>query len=351
MSNNEFRFGFFNIRYSLFVIRYSMFGVRYSTFKTLNLDKMKASYIENYGDFDNLITGDLERPEPGEGEVLVRIKAAGVNPVDAAIVRGMLKDFIPGEFPLIPGWDMAGVVESRGHAARRFREGDEVYGYVRRPKIQHGSFAQYMALPESYLAIRPQKLSMEESGGIPLVGLTAYQSLFEAGTLSKDDTLLILGASGGVGTLAVQLAKTVGANVIAVASKANHDYMKGLGADETVDYNENHLGKAVSEIMPDGVDMIFHCSRGDSLNQSIETLKPDGRLVSITNRQPDIRNDIKFEYVFVEPNALQLQHIQQLTDEGNITLPELKTFELEDTAKALNQIETLHTKGKLVITP
>jgi NADPH:quinone reductase-like Zn-dependent oxidoreductase len=312
---------------------------------------MKASYIEKYGDINNVITGNLERPEPGEGEVLVRVKSAGVNPVDAAIVKGMLKDFIPGEFPLIPGWDMAGVVEGRGHAARRFREGDEVYGYVRRPKIQHGSFAQYMALPESYLALRPEKISMEESGGIPLVGLTAYQSLFEAGALTKGETILILGASGGVGTLAIQLAKSVGADVIAVASEANHDYMKGLGADESVDYNVNQLGKTISEIQPDGVDMIFHCSRGDSLNQSIETLKPDGRLVSITNRKPEVRSDIKFEYVFVEPNALQLQHIQQLADEGHIKLPAVETFELEDTAKALKQIETLHTKGKLVITP
>jgi NADPH:quinone reductase-like Zn-dependent oxidoreductase len=312
---------------------------------------MKASYIEKYGDINNVITGNLERPEPGEGEVLVRVKSAGVNPVDAAIVKGMLKDFIPGEFPLIPGWDMAGVVEGRGHAARRFREGDEVYGYVRRPKIQHGSFAQYMALPESYLALRPEKISMEESGGIPLVGLTAYQSLFEAGALTKGETILILGASGGVGTLAIQLAKSVGADVIAVASEANHDYMKGLGADESVDYNVNQLGKTISEIQPDGVDMIFHCSRGDSLNQSIETLKPDGRLVSITNRKPEVRSDIKFKYVFVDPNALQLQHIQQLADEGHIKLPAVETFELEDTAKALKQIETLHTKGKLVITP
>jgi NADPH:quinone reductase-like Zn-dependent oxidoreductase len=312
---------------------------------------MKASYIENYGDFENVVTGNLDRPEPGEGEVLVRIKSAGVNPVDAAIVRGMLKDFIPGEFPLIPGWDMAGVVEGRGHAAKRFQEGDEVYAYARRPRIQHGTFAQYTALPESYLAHRPKKISIEEAGGIPLVGLTAYQSLFEAGKLKKGETALILGASGGVGTMGIQLAKSAGAHVIAIASEKNHEYMKKLGADDTVDYQEDDLASAVRDHAPDGVDLIFHCSRGDTLNQTTETLKDGGRLISITNRQPDIRKDIKFEYVFVEPNALQLQHIQQLTDEGYIIFPELETFELKDTAKALNQIETLHTKGKLVITP
>ncbi len=138
-------------------------------------NQMRASYFKEYGEPGQIVTGELEKPEPGEGEVLVRIKAAGVNPVDAAVARGMLKDAIPGEFPLIPGWDMAGTVEGRGHAARRFNEGDEVYAYARRPTIQHGTFAEYISVPESYLAKRPQNLSMESSGGIPLVGLTAYQ--------------------------------------------------------------------------------------------------------------------------------------------------------------------------------
>lgn len=312
---------------------------------------MKASFFEEFGDLNQIKTGELERPEPGEGEVLVRIKSAGVNPVDAAIVRGMLKNAIPAEFPAVPGWDMAGVVEDRGHAARRFKEGDEVFAYARRPKIQHGTFAEYTVIPESYLARRPKSISMEASGGIPLVGLTAYQSLFDAGKLKSGETVLILGASGGVGTLAIQLAKTVGAKVIGVASKQNHDYMKDLGADETVDYKEGNVGDAVTKIEPEGVDLIFHCSRGDSLSQSKETLKSGGRLVSITNRKPEIRDDIHFQYVFVEPNALQLEHIQGLADEGKIKVPVSETFALEEVSKALQQIESLHTRGKLIVTP
>lgn len=314
-------------------------------------EKMKATYFEEFGDLDLIKTGSVERPQPGEGEVLVRVKSAGVNPVDAAIVRGLLKDAIPTEFPAILGWDMAGVVEEAGHAVRRFKKGDEVYAYARRPTIQHGTFAEYISIPESYLANRPKKISMEAAGGIPLVGLTAYQSLFDAGKLEKGQTVLILGASGGVGTVAIQLAKSVGAKVIGVASEKNHAYMNELGADETIDYKENHVGKAVNKIASDGVDLIFHCSRGDSLDQSKNTLKIGGHLVSITNSKPEIRDDIQFNYVFVEPNAVQLKHLGELADEGKLKIPISETFSLEETDKALQQIETLHTRGKLVITP
>ena len=310
---------------------------------------MKASYYNEFGELNNIKTGDLDKPEPGEGEVLVRIKAAGVNPVDAFVANGMLKDAISNEFPTIPGWDMAGVVEERGHSARRFKEGDEVYAYARRPVIKHGTFAEYIALPESYLAKRPQKISMEEAGGIPLVGLTAYQAIFDAGKMKEGQILLIR----GVGTLAIQLAKAHGIKVIGVASEKNHNYMEELGADAVIDYKDNHVGEAVEAIEPDGVDMIFHCSRGEALNQVMETgvLKENGHLISITNSNPDINDDINFQYVFVEPNAVQLQHIQELADDGKIKVHVSKAYKLEEAGQALKDVQTLHTRGKLVITP
>lgn len=314
---------------------------------------MKAAYIEEYGDLTNIKTDHLNKPEAGEGEVLVRVKAAGVNPVDAAVARGMLKDAIPGEFPLIPGWDVAGTVEEVGHSARRFKPGDDVYAYARRPLIKHGTFAEYISLPESYFAKAPESLSIEEAGGVPLVGLTAYQSLFDVGELKEGQTLLILGASGGVGSFAIQLAKAVGAKVIGVASDKNHAYMEDLGADVTIDYQDNHVGEAVKEIEPDGVDLIFHCSRGDAFDQVMETgnLKTNGKIVSITKSQPDISDDIDFTYVFVEPNATQLQKLQELADEGKLKVPVSKTFPLNEAGQALQEIEKLHTRGKLVITP
>jgi len=314
---------------------------------------MKAALYNEFGELDNIETGTMDKPEPGEGEVLVKVKAAGVNPVDAAVARGMLKDAIPTEFPVIPGWDVAGIVEENGFSARRFSEGDEVYAYARRPTIQKGTFAEYVSLPESYLAKRPASISMEEAGGIPLVGLTAYQSIFDAGNLQAGQTLLILGASGGVGTLAIQLAKSAGAHVIGVASESNHDYMKELGADETIDYSKGHVGEQVSEMVADGIDLIFHCSRGDSLSECMESgiLSDDGKVVSITKSKPEDEWDVDYEYVFVEPNSSQLKHMSELADEGKLKIPSTKLYSLNEAAQALKDVETLHNRGKLIITP
>ena len=316
---------------------------------------MKAAFFESFGELDNIEVGEQNLPEPGEGEVLVRVSAAGVNPVDAAIVRGMLKDAIPTEFPAIPGWDLAGKVVENGFSARRFEEGDEVYAYARRPTVEKGTFAEYVALPESYLAKRPESISMEEAGGVPLVGLTAYQAIFDAGKLQEGQTLLVLGASGGVGTLAIQLAKSVGARVIGVASEKNHDYMKELGADETVDYSEGHVGELVAALNSgsDGVDLIFHCSRGDSLSECMEKgiLADNGKVVSITKSKPEESWNVDYEYVFVEPNSSQLKHMAELADHGKLKIPSIKTYSLNETAEALKAVETLHNQGKLIITP
>jgi len=313
--------------------------------------KMKAAYYDEFGELNQIKVGEMEKPEPEEGEVLIHVKAAGVNPVDAAVARGMLKDAIPAEFPVIPGWDVAGVIEERGHSARRFAKGDKVYAYARRPKIKHGTFAEYISIPESYVAKSPDKLTMEEAGGVPLTGLTAYQSLFDAGKLKGGETILILGASGGVGSLAIQLANWKGATVIGVAGSSNQDYMKDLGADYTIDYSKGDVGEAVDTIAPDGIDMIFHCSRGESLAQSHNRLKDGGRLISITNSDPKRRDDVHFQYVFVEPNAAQLEHLSELADSGKLKVPVSKTFTLDDAQRALQEIESLHTRGKTVIMP
>jgi len=314
-------------------------------------NKMKAAYYEKFGDLNQIKVGELDKPEPTEGEVLIKVKAAGVNPVDAAVARGMLKDAIPAEFPVIPGWDVAGVIEDRGYSARRFSKGDKVYAYARRPKIKHGTFAEYISIPESYVAKCPDKLSMDEAGGVPLTGLTAYQSIFDAGKLKGGETIMILGASGGVGSIAIQLANWKGATVIGVAGSSNQDYMKDLGADYTIDYSKGDVGEAVDDIAPDGIDMIFHCSRGDSLAQSHNRLKEGGRLISITNSDPKRRDDVHFQYVFVEPNATQLEHLSELADSDALKVPVSKTFKLDDAQKALQEIESLHTRGKTVIKP
>lgn len=313
--------------------------------------EMKAAVYEEFGGPEKVRVIITEVPELKEGEVLIRIKAAGVNPVDAVIGKGTYKEMIPHSLPVIPGWDVCGVVEKRGHAARRFQVGDEVYAYARRPEVKWGTFAEYMVIPDSYLALKPENLSAEEAAGIPLAGLTAYQSLYEAGSLQENQTVLILGASGGVGSFAIQLAKERGAKVIGVASEKNHSFMKDLGADYTVDYKSTHIGEAAKEISPEGVDLIFDCTSGESLQQSLKALKPSGTLVSILNQGTDLDPAINFKYVFVEPNAYQLDELRKLTEAGKLSVHVSRRYSLNDAAEALQQIQSLHTTGKMVIVP
>ena len=315
------------------------------------IKKMRAAYYEELGSVDKIKVGTLPVPEIQEGEVLIRIKAAGINPVDSAVREGYLNAFIPVIFPAISGWDVAGVVESCGYSARRFKPGDEVYAYARRPRVQHGTFAEYVVIPESYLALRPQQLSWEEAAGIPLVGLTAYQSLFDAGNLQANQVVMILGASGGVGSLGIQLAKAKGARVIGVASRKNHEHMRQLGADYTIDYQNTQIAEEVKKITPDGVDLIFDCASGETLEQSLPALKANGKLVSILNQGENLPPNINFQYVFVEPNSQQFNYLRELADAGKLKVPVSKTYSLEETAEAFRQIETHHTTGKIIIKP
>ncbi|KAA3436922.1 NADP-dependent oxidoreductase [Rufibacter hautae] len=313
--------------------------------------QMKAAFYEAFGGPDKIKIGELEIPQVQEGEVLVRVKAAAVNPVDNAVMAGWLSSKLPVHFPAIPGWDVAGVVEDRGFSARRFNVGDEVYAYARRPVVQHGTFAEYIVIPESYLAHRPKNLSFEESAGIPLVGLTAYQVMFDAGQLQAGQTVLILGASGGIGNLGIQLAKWKGATVIGVASQKNHAFMQELGADHTVDYNGTHVGEAVKQIVPEGVDLIFDAASGETLQQSLIALKPGGKLISILNTGEDLDKSIDFQYVFVEPNSTQLEHLRELAEGGHLKVRVSERYSLDQAAEALQQIASHHTTGKIVVVP
>lgn len=313
--------------------------------------EMRAAQYDGFEGPSAVKTETIELPDLKEGEVLIKIKAAGVNPVDAVITNGYYKDMMPHSFPIIPGWDMAGVIEDRGHAARRFEVGDEVYAYARRPQVKWGTFAEYIVIPDSYLAKRPENVSMEEAAAIPLAGLTAYQSLFVAGKISEGQKLLILGASGGVGSFAIQLAKSRGAEVVGVASSKNHEYMRSLGADHTIDYQAGDIGDAVKDLFPEGVDLIFDCTSGESLQQSLKCLKDSGKLVSILNQGDDLDPKIDHEFVFVEPNSLQLEHLRQLVENGKVRVKVSHTYSLEKADKALEQIQTLHTTGKIVIVP
>ncbi|UII30732.1 NADP-dependent oxidoreductase [Fulvivirga ulvae] len=309
---------------------------------------MEAAILEEFG--SKLSVKEQPTPEPKEGEVLVKIKASGVNPVDAKLAQGYMKDRLPHEFPMILGWDMAGIVEKRGHGARRFSVGDEVFAYARRPELNnHGTFADYISVPESYLAKKPINISFEEAGAIPLAGLTAYQCLFEVGKVKLDDTVMILGASGGVGSFAVQMAKYEGAQVVAVASKENHDYLRELGADHCLDYKSQKIEEVIWDIVPDGVDLVFDAVGGGATLQGARSLKEGGRLISITNQGDGLPDHIRFHFVFTEPNARQLDHIREMVEAGTLKVNITKEYNLDNINDAFKQIETGHTTGKIVV--
>lgn len=311
--------------------------------------EMKAAKYEEFGGPEKVKVGKMELPELKEGEVLVRIKAAGVNPVDGVVLNGTYKDMMPHKLPIIPGWDMSGTVEERGHAARRFEVGEEVYSYARRPEVKWGTFAEYIVIPESYLARKPGSISFEEAAAIPLAGLTAYQALYQAGELMDGQRVLILGASGGVGSFAIQLAKARNAEVIGVASEANHEYMRSLGADHCIDYKDQDVGEATKELYADGVDLIFDCTSGKTMKESLKSLKEGGKMVSILTQKGDIEEDINFEFVFVEPNSTQLDYLSELIENNHLKVNISKKYRLEEVAEALQQIKTLHTTGKIVL--
>jgi NADPH:quinone reductase-like Zn-dependent oxidoreductase len=314
---------------------------------------MKACIIETFGGRDRLKIADLPKPEPGEGEVLIHIRAAGVNPVDWKIREGRLKDLFPHRFPLILGWDLAGTVEDVGHGARRLAPGDEVYAYARLPVIQNGTYAEYLVLPESQVTGKPANLGMPDAASIPLVTLTAYQALYEAGSLQPGESVFILGASGGVGSSAVQLAAIKGSRVVALASGRNHDYLKSLGADAVIDYERGDFIHALGELFPNGVDLVFDCQGGDTLERGLLCARPGGRVASITEMvesQSLQERDVRFTYTFVEPNVPQLDHIRDLIERGRFKANVSQTFTLDQVARAHEQMETGHTRGKIVLT-
>ncbi len=313
---------------------------------------MKAVIINDFGGTDKLEIADVPKPEPEEGEVLVRIKAAGVNPVDYKIRSGLYKGRMPIEMPVILGWDVAGIVEKNGFGASRFDPGEEVFAYARRKIIKNGTYAEYICLPESFLAYKPKSLSFEEAAGVPLAGLTAFQSLLQKGKLMKNERVLILGATGGVGSYAIQIAKNVGASVVAVASKKNIAYAISLGADDFIDYSEGKIKEEIEQRFPDKFDVVFDCVGKEMLDQAYEFVAPGGRLVSIlgqVNQEKAEKHKVLFSYHFVEPNVKNLNQLTSWIGEGKFKVHIDQVFPLEEASKAHKQIESGHTKGKLVL--
>ena len=314
---------------------------------------MKGIAIQTFGGRERLQLMDLPKPEPGKGEVLVQIKAAGVNPVDWKIREGFLKDAMPHAFPLILGWDAAGIVTQVGEGVGRFHGGEEVYAYCRKPLIQGGSYAEWIVLPEENVAEKPKILPYEQAASVPLAALTAYQSLFEAADLKSEETVLIHAAAGGVGGFAVQLAKDRGARVIGTASPHSHQYVRDLGADDIIDYTKGNWVEALHAIYPSGVDLVYYCIGGSVLRESLSVIKSNGRIVTIVEFQQAEEMKVAghpVQSVFVEPNSHQLEVLTEMIDAGRLKTYVSAILSLEEAAKAHEMIESQRTRGKIVLT-
>jgi NADPH:quinone reductase-like Zn-dependent oxidoreductase len=312
---------------------------------------MRAIAVNEWGGRDQLELVDVEPPPVAPDGVLVRVKAAGVNPVDAKIRGGYMAKALPFQFPVILGWDGAGVVERVGAAVTWFRPGDEVYGYVRRHHLQYGTYAEYTTAPEGFFAHKPDGLSFEEAAALPLAALTGHQALERLG-LRGGESLFVGGGAGGVGHLAIQLAAARGARVVATASEGNHDFLRELGA-EPLDYAAGDVPEQTRALLGgDGADAALDLFGGENREQAFASLRPGGRLVSIAQPSPEPRDGHhEVSYVFVRPSGYDLgEHVTPLIAEDRLRARVEETFPLERAADAHERIEGRHVRGKLVLT-
>jgi len=306
---------------------------------------MKAVCIYSYGGPEVLIYEDAPCPHPGEGEVLVKVHAAGINPVDWKVREGHLKEMLHHSFPLILGWDVSGVVESLGANLERLKVGDEVYS---RPDISRdGAYAEFIVIKESEVALKPKSIDHIHAAALPLAGLTAWQTLFDAGALSPGQRVLIHAAAGGVGSLAVQLAKWKGAVVIGTASARNHDFLRNLGIDQVVDYEREKFEDVVQP-----VDVVLDTMGGEIQERSWKVLKRGGILISIVS-PPSVEaaaaHGVRQAFVFIKPSADQLTSIAALVDAEKLKAIVETTLPLSDATRGQELSERGHTRGKIVL--
>ena len=330
---------------------------------------MKAYIVDRYRKNEPLRYGDVPEPVPGQDDVLVEVHAAGLNPLDGKIRDGAFKAILPYRPPFILGHDVAGIVIGVGANVRRFKLGDAVYARPRDGRI--GAFAERIAIDQADVALKPGTIGMEEAASIPLTGLTAWQALVERAGLEQGQKVLIHAGSGGVGTIAIQLAKHLGATVATTASAANADLVKRLGADIVIDYRNQEFDKALS-----GYDVVLNSLDSTTLRKSLDVLKPGGKLISISGPpDPDFAREqglswvlrqvmrllslgvrrkaaargVHYSFLFMRANGNQLGQIATLIDKGIIRPVVERIFPFDDTNEALALVETGRAKGKVVV--
>jgi NADPH:quinone reductase-like Zn-dependent oxidoreductase len=301
-----------------------------------------AIRVHNYGGPEQLRLDEISRPMPQEGEVLVRVYAVGVNPADWKLRAGLLKDLFPVQFPYIPGYDVAGVVEEVGPGVTAFQKGQAVFGQSNR-----GTYAEYITAPVATLALTPETLDFDEAATVPVGATTAWQGLFDHGKLEPGQRVLVLGAAGGVGLFAVQFARRIGAHVIGTASTHNLDFVRSLGANEVTDYTTTDVGNAVHE-----VDLVLDTVGGAALASVWPALKRGGTLVSIAG-QPSAEKaselNVRTAGFSAQTSSDLLSTIAHLIDNGPVKVAVATRFSLSEAPKAHELSQSGHGRGRIVL--
>lgn len=310
---------------------------------------MKAVVINQYGSKEELVEQEVNKPRAEANQVVVKLEATSINPIDWKLREGYLKEMYDWEFPIILGWDVAGVITEIGSNVTKWKVGDRVFS--RPDTTRFGSYAEYTAVDEHLLAKLPDSISYEEAAAVPLAGLTAWQVLFTHGDLKEGETVLIHAGAGGVGMYAIQLAKHAGAHVITTASEKNHELLYSLGADQVIDYKKENF----EEILKD-IDLVFDTMGGEVAENSYKVLKPNtGRLITIVgepNHDTAKSHNVSAKGIWLQPDGDQLQRMADLMEEKKIKSIVGATFPFSRQgiydAHALS--ETHHAVGKIVIT-
>ena len=322
---------------------------------------MRAMIIEHTGGPEALRLADVPTPEPGPGQVLIRVACAGVNPADWKDREGMLAMYVAYRFPYILGFDAAGVVERVGPGVEHPRPGDRVFTPGNHGQGAWGSYAEFMVADADRTAIIPPSMSFAAAASIPVAALTGWQGLFDRGGLQAGQRIMIHGGSGGLGSFAVQFARWAGARVAATCGTANVEYVRGLGAEKVVDHRRDDIAGAIRAWAPDGLDLLVDAVGASTLPDGLGMVRPGGAYVSI----PTLTDDGDIEASFAAAAARQVRRvfstmsdvgcghqlatIAGLITDGHVTLPPVRTLPLEQAAEAHALIQTGHVRGKLVL--
>jgi 2-desacetyl-2-hydroxyethyl bacteriochlorophyllide A dehydrogenase len=328
---------------------------------------MKAAYITRYGNINDVQIDEQPKPSLTENAVLVKVHAASINPLDLRVLEGEFKAILPVPFPFILGNDFAGTVVEVGSKVSQFKVGDEVYAKT----DLNGAFAEYTVVQQSSLALKPQNISMELAASLPLVSLTAWQALVEIAKVKAGQKVLIHAGSGGVGSIAIQLAKHLGATVATTTSSKNSSWVKGLGADIIIDYKTMDFEQELKDY-----DVVLDTQGGKILEKSLNVLKRGGRLISISGppdhafvevvnpnwflkcvipllswsiRHKAKKRDISYSFLFIQPNGQQLSEISKLVESGKINPVVDKTYTFSEIKDAFHYVNTGRAKGKIVL--